>query len=104
MNFINMNAIQTDDEDVSLNIAAEAETKGILDDDNGVILYGEHAGYKVRLMGKIPNPVMLQSGDVVDALNETLISFMIAVMDPDGNTTLYAPDVKTSQAIWKKQS
>ena len=104
MNFVNMNANQSYDEDVSLQIVAEAETKGILDDDTGVILYGEHAGYKVRLMGKIPNPVMIQSGDVVDALDETLISFGIAVVDPDGNTTLYAPDVKTSQAIWKKQS
>lgn len=104
MNFIKMTANQTDDEDVFLNIAAEAETRGILDDDNGVILFGEHAGYKVRIMGKIPNPVMLQSGDVIDALDETLISFGIAVVDPDGNETVYIPGVKTSQAIWKKQS
>lgn len=104
MNFVKLNAIQNADDGSFMKFDAEAATRGILDDDSGVILYGEHDGYKVTIHGIVPDPVYLSAGNVEDALVDTEIAFGIMVEDPEGNTALYLPGVKNSKAVWTVQS
>lgn len=104
MNFVKLNAIQNADDGSFMKLEAEAVTRGILDDDNGVILYGEYAGFKVMIKGVIPDPVYLSEGNVEDALADSEIAFAIVVEDPEGYTALYIPGVKDSKAVWTVQS
>ena len=103
MNFVKMAAGHRLDNGFMI-LDAEAQTRGIIDDDNGVILIGEHAGYKVKLMGFVPDPVYLSGGNVVDNIDGAAISFGVMVVDPEGNETVYVPGVSSSQAVWAKQS
>lgn len=103
MNFVKMTAGHKLDAEF-MTFEAEAVTNGIMDDDNSVILIGEHAGYTVKFMGFVPDPVYLTGGDVSDNIDGAAISFGIMVRDPEGNETTYIPGVSSSKAVWNKQS
>ena len=104
MNYVQMTAGQDLDTGDLMKIEAEAETRGIIDEDNNVILYGEHAGYKVKLICEITDPVYLVSGDVVDGLDDADVAFSLEVRDPDGNLTRYFPGVHEGGVVWQKES
>lgn len=103
MNFVKMAAGHKLDAEF-MTFEAEAVTSGIMDDDNSVILIGEHDGYKVKFTGFVPDPVYLTGGNVADNIDSAEISFGILVRDPEGNETVYVPGVSSSKAVWKKQS
>lgn len=104
MNFIKMNVGEDINTFDLMKIEAQAVTRGIADDDSGVILYGEHAGYKVTFVAEIMMPVYLSGGTVGDALEDSDMALSIIVEDPEGNVKKYFPGVSNGAAHWVPES